>query len=96
MAERAPIDLEKQKWSLDSRLLVTLCAALVCGAWWIRDGTEQVGARIGRIEMSVERLTDELRRQSALAESSLLRREMSAWIQTQQAKGIQLTDLPPR
>lgn len=97
MADK-PIDIERQKWSLDSRLLVVLACTVVGATWWIRDGTEEVGRRIGRIELSVERLTDTVRAQGALAEAALLRRESMAWLQTFKASNptIVVPDLPPR
>ena len=98
MAEPKPIDIERQKWSLDSRRLAALITAVGIATWWIRDGTEEVGRRIGRIELSVERLTDTVSRQATLAEAALLRRESLAWLQTFRAANptIVVPDLPPR
>ena len=100
MADPDPktIDIEKQRWTLDSRLLAGLICAVVLATWWIRDGTEEVGRRISRIELSVERLTDTVSRQGALAEAALLRRESMAWLQTFRASNptIVVPDLPPR
>ena len=98
MAERTAIDIERQKWGLDSRLLAGLMISVMAATWWIRDGTEEVGRRIGRIESSVERLTDAMSRQAVLAESALLRREASSWLQTLRAANPTMTipDLLPR
>lgn len=100
MAEREPkpIDVERQRWTLDSRLLAGLVCSVVVATWWIRDGTEEVGRRIGRVELSLERLTDTVSRQGTLAEAALLRRESMAWLATFKAANPTLVvpDLPPR
>lgn len=96
--DRAPIDLEHQRWTLNSRLLVTACVVLVGGAWWVRDGAEQVTNRITRIEITVERMADDIRRQTSAMDSALLRRELQSWLQTLRAANpsMVIPELPPR
>lgn len=55
-----------------------------------------LGTRMTAIEHRMDLIGRDLSQAAQHAEASLTRSEFRAWIQTQQAAGNKLTDLPPR